>query len=73
MDHQAVILGELKGFRQESLRRFDALEKEVSEIKIVLEELKTDKAIGKAKVAAFSTLGGIAGSIITWVVMYLCK
>lgn len=64
MDHQSLILGELRGFKEEALRRLVTLEESV-------ESLKRIEWMRRGKIFAISAAGGVLGTIAALVATYL--
>ena len=64
MDHQSLILGELRGFKEEALRRLDTVE-------TILYSLQKAEWMRRGKTVALTFVGSIIGSGLTLLAMYL--
>lgn len=64
MDHQSLILGELREFKRSALERLTSLEKGV-------DSLQKSEFMRRGKIVGFSVVGSILGSILTLVAAYL--
>ena len=66
MDHQALILGELREFKRATLERLDSLEKR-------MESLQRAEATRRGRSLGISAVGSILGAAITLLATYFWR